>query len=206
MNSLTEKISKKIVHWVMCHESEISKEQEEILVYGYVLFLESFYKTIIMLLIAIITHTFWRTLITIGSFGLLRSFAGGIHCRSGIGCTFCMVIVWMIGLLVSWIEIPLPVLIVMICVVLITIILYAPKSTKNNPIRSNKIKKQKHFASIAVVLTGLSVGFITGVYMGQLKVLNMILTSFLIEAFSILLLVEKEGEENEEQKPEGIGC
>ena len=204
--SLTEKCAKKIVNWSTCNNSEISSEQEEILVYGYVLFLESAYKTIVMLILAILTGKLWETFIIIGSFGLLRSFAGGIHCQSGIGCTFCMIVVWLIGVAVSWIQIPIPVLVVMASIVLVTVMLYAPKCTKNNPILDEKFKRKRHFVSVAVVAIFLMIGTVIGIYTGQLKVLNMILTSFLIEAFSILLLVEKEGEENEEQKPEGIGC
>ena len=92
--SLTEKFANRIAVWSLPKDQEHYEEQLEVLSYGYVLFLENAYKTLVLLTIAILTHTLIRTVIIIGSFVLVRSFAGGIHCKSGLGCTACMVLVW----------------------------------------------------------------------------------------------------------------
>ena len=72
--SLTEKFANRIAVWSLPKDQEHYKEQLEVLSYGYVLFLENAYKTLVLLTIAILTHTLIRTVIIIGSFVLVRSF------------------------------------------------------------------------------------------------------------------------------------
>lgn len=198
MANLIEKCASGIVKWCFHDEKRVSSEQKEILVYGYTLFLENVYKTIILLIIALITKTLWETLLIIGSFALLRNFSGGIHCRSSTGCTLGMIGVWIAGLIVSRIEIPLPALIMMAVIIAWTILRYAPQSTRNNPIQAGAVWKQKRIGSICVMTGLLSAGLICGIWLKRPEITNMILTSMYIEAFSILLLVEKEERQNEE--------
>lgn len=198
MANLIEKCATGIVKWCFRDETKISSEQKEILIYGYTLLLENVYKAIILLIIALFTGTLWETLLIIGSFVLLRCFSGGIHCHSSLGCTLGMIGVWVIGLIVSWIELPLIVLIMMGIIIVWTVLRYAPQSTGNNPIQSKKVWKQKRIGSIVVTTLLLSIGMVYGLFLNRPEILNMILTSLYIEAFSILLLVEKEERKNEE--------
>lgn len=199
MVNFTDKCAKWIMKWSLLDNKNVTEEEKEVLVYGYTLFLENFIKTFVLVLVALITHTLFQTFIIIGSFGLLRSFSGGVHCRSGFACTLCMIGVWAVGLIVAEISIPLPILIIMSGITVWIILKYSPQSTKNNPILNVKIKKQKRMCSIIVVISLLIIGFISGVYLNRFDILNMILTSIFIEAFSILLLVEKEEADNEEE-------
>ena len=199
MEKLIEKIANSVVDWCYGKNEIVSENQREILVYGYTLFLGSVIKTIVILFLAICTHTLFKTIIIIGSFGLLRNYAGGIHCKTELGCTFCMIGVWAIGLLVSFVNIPVVVSAIMAVIIVLTIILYAPRSTKNNPLRNKKVWKQKRVCSICIMALFILASAITGIVFKKQEVMNMILTSMFIEVFSILLLVEKEGEEHEEE-------
>ncbi|MCM1496807.1 MAG: accessory gene regulator B family protein [Bacteroides sp.] len=198
MANLVEKCAIKIVDWCFHDDTKASNEQREILVYGYTLFLENVYKTILLLLIALLTETFWETLLIIGSFGLLRCFSGGIHCHSSLGCTLGMIGVWIVGLAVSRIELPLILLIMMGIVVIWTILRYAPRATENNPIQTKKVWKQRRIGSILVMALLLTAGIVCALFLNRPEILNMILTSLYIEAFSILLLAEKEEMDNED--------
>ncbi len=198
MANLIEKCATEIAKWCLHDEMKISNEQKEILIYGYTLLLENIYKTIILLIIALFTGTLWETLLIIGSFALLRCFSGGIHCRSSLGCTLGMVGVWVVGLIVSRIELPLIVLIMMGVIIVWTVLRYAPRSTRNNPIQSKKVWRQKRIGSLVVMALLLTVGIVCSLLLDRPEILNMILTSLYIEAFSILLLVEKEERNNEE--------
>ena len=131
--SLTEKFANRIAVWSLPKDQEHYEEQLEVLSYGYVLFLENAYKTLVLLTIAILTHTLIRTVISIGSFVLVRSFAGGVHCKSGLGCTACMVLVWAIGLVMGQVGISLPVVLFMMLIIIGVIVKYAPKTTLNKP-------------------------------------------------------------------------
>lgn len=200
MTNFVEKISKKIAKWSF--GNKLSEEKEEILVYGYSLILENLYKLAILLVIALLTKTLWQSLLIIGSVALLRNFAGGVHCTTSLGCTAIMVAVWGLGLVVSWIEIPVPILILMAGIIIWTILRYAPRCTRNNPITDPAIWKRKRIGAIVVMLILLTGGVLAYMQWGRNDVLNMILTSMLIEAFSILILVEKEEKGNEEDESE----
>lgn len=199
MEYLIEKSAKRIVKWCTHNQSGLSQEQEDILIYGYVLVIENLYKAIILFIIALLTKTVFETLITIGTFMLLRNFSGGIHCKSSLACTFCMLGVWGIGVIVSKIEIPVLVLFLMCGIILGTIICYAPATTITNPIVKKSIRKRKHCSAIITVISLLIIGLIIRIQFGVSSVLNMIIVSMFIEAFSILLLLEKEEKRNEER-------
>lgn len=203
MANFVEKTSRQIVKW--CSGNELSEEEEEVLVYGYSLLLENFYKLLLLLLIALFTGTLWQSLVILGSLILLRSFAGGIHCTTSLGCTVSMVTIWGLGLLVSWIEIPVPVLMLMVVIIVWTILRYAPRCTANNPITDPVIWKRKRTGAIIAMVLLLAFGIVAYVQWDRHDVLNMVLTSMLIEVFSILILVEKEERGHEQNEPEEGG-
>lgn len=205
--SLTEKFANRIAVWSLPKDQEHYEEQLEVLSYGYVLFLENAYKTLALLIIAILTHTLIRTVIIIGSFVLVRSFAGGVHCKSGLGCTACMVLVWAIGLVMGQVGISLPVVLFMMLIIIGVIVKYAPKTTRNNPIRKEAIRKAKRRG--AIISTGilLGTGAVIGFGFGRMEILDMITASLFIESLSILLLVKKEETRHEEDEwSEGNSC
>lgn len=205
--SLTEKFANRIAVWSLPKDQEHYEEQLEVLSYGYVLFLENAYKTLALLIIAILTHTLIRTVIIIGSFVLVRSFAGGVHCKSGLGCTACMVLVWAIGLVMGQVGISLPVVLFMMLIIIGVIVKYAPKTTRNNPIRKEDIRKAKRRG--AIISTGilLGAGAVIGFGFGRMEILDMITASLFIESLSILLLVKKEETRHEENEwSEGNSC
>lgn len=205
--SLTEKFANRIAVWSLPKDQEHYEEQLEVLSYGYVLFLENAYKTLVLLTIAILTHTLIRTVIIIGSFVLVRSFAGGVHCKSGLGCTACMVLVWAIGLVMGQVGISLPVVLFMMLIIIGVIVKYAPKTTRNNPIRKEAIRKAKRRGAIISTGVLLGVGAVIGFGFGRMEILDMITASLFIESLSILLLVKKEETRHEENEwSEGNSC
>ncbi len=205
--SLTEKFANRIAVWSLPKDQEHYEEQLEVLSYGYVLFLENAYKTLVLLTIAILTHTLIRTVIIIGSFVLVRSFAGGIHCKSGLGCTACMVLVWAIGLVMGQVGISLPVVLFMMLIIIGVIVKYAPKTTRNNPIRKEDIRKTKRRGAIISTGVLLGAGAVIGFGFGRMEILDMITASLFIESLSILLLVKKEEARHEEDEwSEGNSC
>lgn len=196
MVNFNEKCAGRIVACLQRGE-ETTEEQTEVLVYGYTLLLENLYKTLILIAVACLTHTIRETCIIIGSFAALRSCAGGIHCKGSLGCTASMLGIWGLGLVVAHVILPVPLLVILLGIIIWIIVRYAPRSTQNNPIVDEKVRKQKKAGSIGTVAV-LSIAGIICYGLGEPSVLNMILTSMFLEAFSILLLKEKEGERYEE--------
>ena len=84
---------------------------------------------------------------------------------------------------------------------------YAPKTTRNNPIRKEAIRKAKRRG--AIISTGilLGTGAVIGFGFGRMEILDMITASLFIESLSILLLVKKEETRHEEDEwSEGNSC
>ncbi|MBP3505333.1 MAG: accessory gene regulator B family protein [Lachnospiraceae bacterium] len=198
MEKVIEKLANKIVHWSCSDRSELGSEQEEILVYGYVLLLENAYKLLVLLIVALLTHTLTETIIIVGSLMLLRNFGGGVHCHGSIGCTLSMIGVWLAGLFVSKIDIPVPVICVMAGIIIWTIVRYAPQTTRNNPIQNISVLKGKRIGAILVMFFLFGAAYVSGILWGRTDIMNMILTSMLIEVISMLILVEKEEKSDEE--------
>ncbi|MBO5237286.1 MAG: accessory gene regulator B family protein [Lachnospiraceae bacterium] len=198
MEKIIEKLANKIVHWSCSNQSELGSEQEEILVYGYVLLLENAYKLLVLLIVALLTHTLTETIIIVGSLVLLRNFCGGVHCHGSIGCTLSMIGVWLAGLFVSKIDIPVPVIFVMAGIIIWTIVRYAPQTTRNNPIQNISVLKRKRIGAILVMFFLFGAAYVSGILWGRTDIMNMILTAMLIEVISMLILVEKEEKSDEE--------
>lgn len=197
MEKVIEKLANKIVRWSYSSQDALDSEQEEILAYGYVLLLENAYKLLILLVVALLTHTLTETIITIGSLILLRNFGGGVHCRGSIGCTLSMIGVWLAGLFVSMIDIPIPVLCVMTGIIIWTIVRYAPQTTRNNPIQNISVLKRKRIGAILVMFFLFGAAYVSGFLWERTDIMNMILTAMFIEVISMLILVEKEEKANE---------
>lgn len=205
--SLTEKIANRIARWSLFEAQENYEEQLEILTYGYVLFLENAYKTLVLLLIAVLTGTIFQTLVIIGSFVIVRGFAGGIHCKSGLGCTACMIMVWIVGLVVAQTGLYIPLVLLMIVMIIGIIVSYAPRTTANNPIVNEDIRRGKRRGAIISTALLLGIGALAGFGFDRIDVLNMITASLFIESLSILLLVKKEEEKHgETERDEGSSC
>lgn len=197
MEKVIEKLANKIVRWSYSSQDALDSEQEEILAYGYVLLLENAYKLLILLVVALLTHTLTETIITIGSLILLRNFGGGVHCHGSIGCTLSMIGVWLAGLFVSMIDIPIPVLCVMTGIIIWTIVRYAPQTTRNNPIQNISVLKRKRIGAILVMFFLFGAAYVSGFLWERTDIMNMILTAMFIEVISMLILVEKEEKANE---------
>lgn len=192
MENVVESMAYAVAKWSV---GEDDGEQVEIVSYGITLFIEATYKMVILMIIAALTHKVYGTIIVIGSFCGLRLLAGGIHCRTSLGCTSTMILIWLSGIMSVYINIPVLLMSVMLCVSFIIVAVYAPASTKNNPITDEKIIRRKKFGAIALVCIQIIICSIA-VNTDNVGLANMISVPVFIEAVSIVLLklVEKQEE------------
>ncbi len=184
MENVIENMAHAVAKWSVGEEDE---EQVEIVSYGITLFIEGIYKMIILMIIAVLTHKLYATIVVIGSFCGLRLLAGGIHCKTSLGCTSTMILIWLSGIMSVYVNISMPLMSVMLCVSLIIVAVYAPASTKNNPITDEKIIRRKKFGAIAFVCIQIIICGVA-VNMDNMELANMISVPVFIEAVSIVLL------------------
>ena len=105
------------------------------------------------------------------------------------------------------VGISLPVVLFMMLIIIGVIVKYAPKTTRNNPIRKEDIRKAKRRGAIISTGVLLGAGAVIGFGFGRMEILDMITASLFIESLSILLLVKKEETRHEENEwSEGNSC
>ncbi|MCM1273313.1 MAG: accessory gene regulator B family protein [Clostridium sp.] len=193
MENVIENMAHTVAKWSVGEEDE---EQVEIVTYGITLFIESIYKMIILMIIAILTHKVYETVVVIGSFCGLRLLAGGIHCKTSIGCTSTMILIWLSGIMSVYVNIPILLMSAMLCVSLIVVAAYAPAATKNNPITDTKIIRRKKIGATAIVCIQIIV-CATAVNTKNMALANMVSVPVFIEAVSILMLKLEQAREKE---------
>lgn len=141
----------KITEWCL-KRKEMSETQAIAVTYGIELLFNSLFKLIGLLLLGIIFHRTWDVILSIGCFSLLRSFAGGIHMKTSLGCFLSMVFVWILSCVGAEYITYLPAAALVVLTVLIIALnkLYAPFFTDNNPITDEKILRQKNLGAVVV--------------------------------------------------------
>lgn len=134
-------ISKKICKYLLKGNTE---QNEEIILYGLQLIVETVFKYCLLLLVAIIFNQGLACVIYIILLSGLRANAGGAHAKTNWGCTFILFISFAVGALLNQLEIPLVVSLAVCLMAVVICIKYAPASTQNNPITDcGMIKKKK---------------------------------------------------------------
>jgi accessory gene regulator protein AgrB len=81
-----EQISTRITATIASQLKEYPDEKLEQINYGIAVFITNSYKLLIMFVIAFLLKVFWFFLTALMSFGLLRSFASGVHAKREWTC------------------------------------------------------------------------------------------------------------------------
>ena len=159
-----------------------TEEELEILEYGIQVVLITVYKLIILFVTAYVLKIFTYTLIAFVVFGLLRSFAAGVHASSSIKCIFVNYIVFLGNVFLSLnFKLNQTALIVLFLISLILIIKYSPADTAERPLVSKKLRKSLKLKSIIIVL----LCFILCLFLTNPIYRNIITFAVLEEAFLI---------------------
>ena len=155
--SLTDKIRKEM--------PDVDDERAEVINYGLQILLGEVPKTFIILGIAYLLGIFKLTLITFLIIMPYKTFSGGVHLKTHIGCIISTCIFYCgTALLAKYIvlsDIAKYVLIILLAIFgIIMIKLYAPADTENVPILSKKIRKQKQILSYITFIIGLIIALV----------------------------------------------
>lgn len=180
--SLTDKIRKEM--------PDVDDERAEVINYGLQILLGEVPKTFIMLLIAYLLGVFKLTLITFLILMPYRTFSGGFHLKTHIGCIISTCAFYCgTALLAKYIvlnNIAKYILIILLGIFGILMIkLYAPADTENVPILSKKIRKQKQILSYITFIIGLLIALV----IKNNIISNIIIFGYLMQTCMITKLV-----------------
>lgn len=151
---LTNKIKKEM--------PEVDDEKAEIIMYGLQNIIGEIPKTFLVLLIAYFLGIFRETLITFLLLLPYKSFSGGFHLKTHIGCIIGTTLFYCgIALISKYIIIEAIVKYILIAIIwifgIVMITLYAPADTENVPILAKNDRKKKRILSYITFTVGLLV-------------------------------------------------
>ena len=151
---ITEKIKSKV--------TDIDEERELIINFGVRLIFGELPKILILFIIGFLLNMGWQTLLLFFLIAPYRSFTGGIHLKTHLGCMITTSILYLLPIILSKYILISDKIILYILAGLITIFSiiiiakYAPADTENMPILSKKeikSKKIKAYISLVVLLS-----------------------------------------------------
>jgi len=146
---------------------------------GMQVFVNNFFKTVVIYGVSILCHLFLYTLTVHLSFFIIRHFAHGAHAKNSLACyieslVYFVLLPWIIG----YIQVPFLVMFPLAIIGLIIIIIYAPTVTKKQPI-PERLRKGKKTKAISVTLLLLIISIFLNEPYQQLMLLGIIIISIL---------------------------
>ena len=189
---MIEKITQTLTDKIRKEMPEVDDERAEVINYGLQILFGELPKTFIILGIAYLLGIFKLTLITFLIIMPYRTFSGGFHLKTHIGCIvvttafYCGVAFLSKSIVLS--EIAKYLLIIAVAVFGVVMIkLYAPADTENVPIVSKKIRRQKQILSYVSLIVAL---VIAGIVKDRI-ISNIIIFGYLTQTLMITRLAYK---------------
>lgn len=175
---LTNKIRKEM--------PEIDNERAEIINYGLQNLIGEIPKIFIMLGIAYLLGVFKLALISFLIMLPYRTFSGGFHLKTHIGCIIATSTMYCVpAFLGKYLVLEKNIKVMLILVIwifgMIMIKLYAPADTENVPILRKKDRKQKQILSYIT----LTIALMIAIFIKNSIISNIIIFGYLIQTFTI---------------------
>lgn len=186
---MIEKFCKFLTNKIRQSMPDINDERAEVINYGLQLVIGEVPKTFIMLLIAYLLGVLKLSIIAFLIAFPYRTFAGGFHLKTHIGCIVGTTLFYCGNAMLSKAMVlePLVKLFVVIIVwgfSMLMIKLYAPADTENVPIISKKDRKLKKIMSYIT----MTITLIAGLFVQDSIISNILVFSVLIETLCITRL------------------
>jgi accessory gene regulator B len=171
----------------LAEKLSISGTDREKLLYGFKILYINSLKTIILLFVAYFFNIIFETVAFILVYGLIRSFAFGVHLNNSVGCTIYGIVAFLGSIFLSmYLNINIYLYYFLFFINLIIYITYAPAETKKRHI-SEKLSKQLKIKTIICILFLALASF----FISNIVYKNIILFAVILEAFQILPLTYK---------------
>ena len=193
--TLSEKLSCMIADFLL-KDNAIAKEEYEIYQYGFELLMYCIEQTMLLLILGILMHQFWLTIVFVFVFVSLRQYTGGYHADTRIGCTIMTVCCYLtVMLLVTMGKSILGNSGVMACVILFYWIVfsnYVPIEHKNKPM-TDKQKRINRKIGIGLSVIYMIIALLTYSYSKTIGC-GIIVTMFII---AMLIIIQRRKEDNQ---------
>ena len=162
---MIDKISQSLTNRIRKEMPDVDDERAEVINYGLQILLGEFPKIFVMLAVAYLLGVFKLTLITFFILMPYRTFSGGFHLKTHLGCIITTCAFYCgTALLAKYIvlnNIAKYIIITLLGIFGVFMIkLYAPADTENVPILNKKTRKLKQILSYVFFILGLIIALI----------------------------------------------
>lgn len=162
---MIDKITQSLTNRIRKEMPDVDDERAEVINYGLQILLGEFPKIFVMFAVAYLLGVFKLTLITFFILMPYRTFSGGFHLKTHLGCIITTCAFYCgTALLAKYIvlsNIAKYIIITLLGIFGIFMIkLYAPADTENVPILNKKVRKQKQILSYVFFILGLVIALI----------------------------------------------
>lgn len=172
-----ERISAKVTKVIAAQLEDLPEQKLAEIDYGIAVFIANSYKMLLIFITAILLNIFKYFIIAFISFGLLRTFASGVHAKREWTCLPTSAIIFFgILYLGMTIELNIYVLSIIFALCFCAMLWYAPADTEERPIASMKLRRKLRIMSCITVLV---------LYAAALRSLGTPVSSIIV--FSILI-------------------
>lgn len=150
---LSGRISRRITDMIADMHKGLSEDEIEKINYGLMILISNSFKLFVILLIAALLGVFKLALITFFVFGILRTFAGGVHAKTSLQCLLSVMFIYF-AVIYGAIYIPCTNLekFLLFTVNIVLIMLFAPADTVEKPIIGEKHRRNLRYMALATML------------------------------------------------------
>ena len=192
MIGLVDTICNFLVKEIKKEMPEIDDEREEIINYGLQLVIGEIPKTILILLIAYILGVFRLTLLAVLFILPYRTFSGGVHLKTHIGCLFATTITYVGNAFLSkYIVLSTNIKYLFVIAIwvfsIFMIKLYAPADTESVPILR---KKERNFKKVLSYIT-MTITLLISLFIKDNTISNLLIFGTLIQTITITKFIYK---------------
>lgn len=189
---MIDKICTFLTNKIRQEMTDVDDERAEVINYGLQNIIGEIPKFFIVLIVAYLFGILKETLLTFIILLPYRSFSGGVHLKTHMGCIISTCLMYCgvayLAKSIEFTQITIYILAVSTWVFgMIMIKLYAPADTENVPILRKKERKQKQILSYLV----LTVGTIVAVVIPNTMVANVIIFGYLVQSCMITRFIYK---------------
>lgn len=182
---MSQRIADMVTAWSLGADVDKNSDKFQIVSYGIILIIETFYKVMVLMILGAIIGAFPETIAFLIGFSGLRKNAGGIHMKTSAGCVLSVVFLWLITICLSSTHIFSGVYVVLFFVTLVLVAIYAPCDTANNPITDIKLRKQKKINAITYVVVLSIFAYCIG-YCGYEHIRSALVVAMALEGVTII--------------------
>lgn len=146
---MIKRMSAAITNFISANFPEKGEEELEIIGYGIEGIISTFFKTVVIFIIGYCLKILLPLTLAIASFGLLRTFASGVHLRDGWTCMFFSIVLFL-SITYAGIYIYLPHLFkaIIFIISILFLYLYAPADTEERPLVCEKNRRELKISAI----------------------------------------------------------